>query len=458
MRLVILAVFLSIQRVINSATGANEEGLDTTDLSLNSSHCAINRSDKFPLTPTSYPTCSLYLAQSNIPNAGRGVFAGKYFDINDLVELGPTLLIRGDDCAGTQLEDYIFGSDHDDYSMVVFGPPSLFNSHNNKSLYYNWQPSPAGVTISASDSILNHSIPYTTYTATVFYALRVIEDGEELLSNYGDGWFEARERSEGSGDVETDMSESTCANVDSADCNLQNSHFDSQTNASNEQSVNVVDDEVRPQSQRICLTDIEVMPSTIPGAGLGIVATRDFTKGELVTVSPVLTLPRAMVDQTAMTSLLVNYCIADADGESSIVLFPISKAALINHRLSPYDNVEMKWFLWDQQLHNMTVTEAQDEMKHYFMEPDKLMASPVAPLDIAFYAKRDICKGEELFLNYGESWQDDWQDWTMNQECSASSSSTVHNCQNNGLPFRHYISAPVGMFPDIWKIYESSTP
>jgi hypothetical protein len=399
---------------------------------------------------SSVARCSLYLAPSKIPNAGRGVFAGKYFDINDLVDIGPTLLIRSNDCTDTQLEDYVFGSDHEDYSMVAFGPPSLFNSHPNKSLYYNWQPQKIRsdgqfeeFTI-APQSVMNHNMPYTTYTRTIFYALRVIEDGEELLSHYGDGWFEARDMSDSA-----DSSAADCSETETCPYNEDISQPKEQAAPIQDPHVASSDSEEQAMMEdKVCLSDIDVRTSSIPDAGLGVFATRDFKQGELITVSPILTLPRGMVDSTIMTSLLMNYCIADPNGDSAIVLFPIAKAALFNHRLAPHDNVEMKWFFWGQRHHPASSSNNIPLQEVVDVDPDTLVASPVAPLDMGFYAKRDICEGEELFLNYGDDWDSAWKRW-MEYSCSGEKSCMTKD--EHLLPFRHYIIGADDLFPEAWK-------
>ncbi len=79
---------------------------------------------------------------------------------------------------------------------------------------------------------------------------------------------------------------------------------------------------------------------------------------------------------------------------------------MTNHQSPPDNNVAMQWFSWLVE-DNAQIAREKVEAKWNVTE---LVESPVCPLDIAFYATRDIAVGEELFLDYGEEWEEAFRD------------------------------------------------
>ena len=72
--------------------------------------------------------CEYYIAESKVPGVGRAVIAGKEFTKGDVaIDKGPTLVVRTDTIGGWQLNNYMYASEDDDYSMLVFGVPMLYN-------------------------------------------------------------------------------------------------------------------------------------------------------------------------------------------------------------------------------------------------------------------------------------------------------------------------------------------
>jgi hypothetical protein len=65
--------------------------------------------------------------------------------------------------------------------------------------------------------------------------------------------------------------------------------------------------------------------------GKGLFSNKDFKKGDIVTVSPTLLLPKDNIEIIGenSNSVLQNYCIASPN--SSYVFFPIGYSPLINH-------------------------------------------------------------------------------------------------------------------------------
>jgi hypothetical protein len=183
--------------------------------------------------------------------------------------------------------------------------------------------------------------------------------GSELFTNYGKQWFKDRHMKRSTPVVDSSMSYTL--------------------------------DELKAWGH--CLTDIHVAESAIPFAGKGVFASKSFRQGEVVSVSPVLVLPRHALEMEAEHSVLLNYCItspdlpataaaaataptatsdADADADataadaadadapavdameageevaapanaSDVALLPLGQAGMMNHGAAGVANVVMDW-------------------------------------------------------------------------------------------------------------------
>lgn len=98
---------------------------------------------------------------------GYGVFAGKDFSINEVIEECYTLVT---DKGETTLNDYYFKVD--DKSGLPLGFGGIYNHSDDPNATYNFV------------SELN---------LLVFHALRFIHKGEEIFISYGDSWFDSRD-------------------------------------------------------------------------------------------------------------------------------------------------------------------------------------------------------------------------------------------------------------------------
>jgi len=107
-----------------------------------------------------------YVATSNIPNSGLGVFANQDYKEGDVVEINKFLEI---DNAKIGLQDIVFGSHlNANKSLVILGNGSIFNHHDNNNLTYHY---------------MNGKDFY-------FYrANKYIKKDDELFIYYGDNWF-----------------------------------------------------------------------------------------------------------------------------------------------------------------------------------------------------------------------------------------------------------------------------
>lgn len=334
----------------------------------------------------------------------------------------------------SQFVNYVYGSSSDRYNMLTIGPGSIYNHHDERSVYYTW----------TDNNVINPSISRSAHanmTGVTFRTSVEVTTGQEMFNYYGADWFQR---------FTTDQTNPT-----------------SQVNP----YLTAVQIEDLERAGH-CLTDVIVGMSTVPGAGRGVFAARRFARGEVVTVSPALALRKATIAHTRRTSTLENYCLGTAG--SDLLFFPISYGALINHG-SPA-NVELGWYDWSaaeaiarEKYHRTTTatssaTDAASEpripslQEKLAMTPSELTEAHFAQLDLAYTATRDIAKGEELFLDYGATWQQAWSDhtealsrWeetlsiTINDGGSASDVHALKRPQ-----FRHTIQMPSDLYSPHW--------
>lgn len=347
--------------------------------------------------------CDFYLAPSLVPGGGRGIFAGRFFEKGDVVDVASTFSIRGSAMRNWMLQNYVYSTEEEGYSMVVLGIAMLFNHRIPESATHFW------VSHNIARAEDNRYIPHSVFTPVLHRSLKVFVPGQEIFTTYGGrNWFEDRGLTETIFDA----------------TNPQLAH--------DEPLVDVT----HLEEAGVCMTDVYVAESSKPMAGNGLFATRRFSKGDLISVSPVLIMPRHGVENlTDPDSVLQNYCISTE--KSEVALLPIGYAALANHDSSP--NMMMEWFSWPA---------SPDTVQRALGEKNlsSLMKSPFSPLDIAYIATRNIEKDEELTINYGASWLDSWATYLARYADWLESGGSL-----KARPiFRHFVEAPPGLFPLHW--------
>ena len=230
----------------------------------------------------------------------------------------------------------------------------------------------------------------------------------------------------------------------------------------------------------VCLSSgkLRVKPSKIPFAGRGVFATTQLGKDEVLLTSPLIVMRREdftiyktnntafflrhQIDKTSVVAveLLFNY--AFSHPESPLFLIPNAPLAnFINHGVGVDEdnpvksaNVQVRWpkggtnsaklFEWaykqqhanhfDNNFESTTFNDPNPWLKDHPI--DVLERS--GKLALEFVALRDIRKGEEILIDYGQLWQDAWTEFS---ERSAYARSGY---------FRHSIAVPDGLFPDNW--------
>jgi len=381
--------------------------------------------------------CSLYLAPSLIPGAVRGVFSGKKLYNGDLVDLSVSLVIPSDMISHWQLFNYVYSANAELFSMALFGAGMLYNHMNPKNLDNYWHETPP----LDSETYRNiYSYPHTTYTNVEYIANREIQLGEELFASYGEGndWFTAR-------------------GIDITPISYYNNDNDNGNDNNNIPPVYKLED---LKQYGHCMTDIEVLNSTIPLAGLGIFATKSFKKGEIVTISPILVLPKHEVESTKLHSVLYNYCLTIPD--TDITFFPIGLGGLINHG-GKKSNVDINWFDWStlnpsssSSSSSLSSLSQKSNILHYSeilnRTGSELERCQFAPLDLQYIATRDIEKGEEILLNYGLNWENSWKKYLLAMESYLENYGDINLVI--GPQFRHMIEINENIIPEHLKNLE----
>jgi hypothetical protein len=178
------------------------------------------------------------------------------------------------------------------------------------------------------------------------------------------------------------------------------------------------------QDEGVCIDNLAVAPSTLPDVGRGAFAKRAVAMGDVITPTPVLHFDRSqmeVVDQTLGAlgiprqvqrahgirysenvvgyQLALNYCYGHPN--STILLLPIGPGVnFINHSREKANAIVD----WSQEI--------AIEMSMFETSPHMVVNTPsrrTLVLDIV--ATRNIKPGEEIFLDYGDAWQEAWDNY-----------------------------------------------
>lgn len=121
------------------------------------------------------PECGLFVAPSAVPGQGRVVIAGKFIKNGQIIDHAVTLALKHSDIEDTQLNNYVYGTNEDGFSMAEFGMAMLLNHHESPGVQHTWDTKNVA---KASDQILAH----TTFTTVSTTSLRSFE-GKLIFSS-----------------------------------------------------------------------------------------------------------------------------------------------------------------------------------------------------------------------------------------------------------------------------------
>ncbi|KAL3942615.1 MAG: hypothetical protein SGBAC_003216 [Bacillariaceae sp.] len=197
-------------------------------------------------------------------------------------------------------------------------------------------------------------------------------------------------------------------------------------------------------SEALCVDTLSIQPSTIPGAGRGAFSKRKVKVGERVAVSDVIAFDESELYMSEQAfegdylmfdgrvsgfQLLYNYCYGYQ--KSSVFLLPTSPGVnAINHG-SEKANVELRWS-------NSTMNGDKEFLDTYY---SKLTGTEDISMIIEYIALEDINVGDEIFLDYGETWTQNFEafvaeEWAPPPFSSRYRSAADYDKEHSDEPFR----------------------
>lgn len=467
-----LLLFISILQAHYSLTEQVKIQEDVISVENEAKSCT-NSNDSECVAATT--ECGVWMAISTIPDAGLGMFAGREFQTDeDLLETGDIVIPIVDFTLNQWKyrykflwDDYTWSAEsllmHDEGLNEVNGASPGFGSCANSYLDLQnvdeWRPYVDNAGLDRhKDPGAGASSAYHNRRST---ATQTILPGQELFVSYGRDWFEHRARLGPiplSGDHQRgqvlfekflrmqrrlvnateplwDMwerfiwqspykNESRILNAlpaswDDMDYALNNGGILNMRKRKHQVTPQWLEENGR------CMDNMKVAKSTLPQAGRGAFATRFLKKGTVVAPVPLIHLPHAermemhetketivnnvtkigLKDRDTVTGfqLLKNYCYGNS--KSTVLLCPYGvMTAAVNHNQTQA-NLKMQWGDPKRTGHS----------PEWFDLPImSLIKEKRTGLVMELVATRDIQPGEELFLNYGNDWEQAWNKHVKN--------------------------------------------
>jgi len=414
--------------------------------------------------------CSIYLAESTIPNAGMGVFTSHAIpegaEISSTGD-GPIIVLH--DILQNMGKTPPQGLGHMEYIWDATGySPEHFEAEHSSiaqatvGALANYHPVLMNIgdeirTSEYDDSIVDRNTDlgagaFSYHRSKNITAGRDISAGEELFHNYGEQWLEETLRRKRYKHVARKLNYEMASNIvkgfmsdnlDDASLSAVQGIVDiyDKRTASVLPKTRLVNESVLTDSESIvinlgkaslqqrsaewlaqngrCMDNLVPRISTLPQAGNGAFAQRFLPEGSLVVPAPILQTidvnylniktRDGMVNNRQM---LLNYCIAHED--STMLLCPISRAILMNHCSERMNfggecgkGVEANAKLEFDDNFDATSKEWQQKS---FSEIKKEVHAGRRGLSFNVIATRDIQPGEEVFIDYGDAWEEAWKE------------------------------------------------
>jgi hypothetical protein len=179
----------------------------------------------------------------------------------------------------------------------------------------------------------------------------------------------------------------------------------------------------------LCVDQIRVSRSSLPDTEHGAFATRKIEKDNLVIPVPLLVVKdRSVLRKSDVYHKLVNYSF-QVPG-SNMLLFPYGPGiGYLNHGKSP--NVGLRWS--ESSLHHRSLLSLPIDQFWDAVQPGQLI--------LEVFALQDVYSGEELFLDYGDVWDEVW----------ASRRISASGVSDWGAEFRLPIELPLHLLPPAWR-------
>ena len=412
-------------------------------------------------------SCGLYLAPSTIPNAGLGVFTTRPLKRKSVVQPAGEVNIpivdqhwhMGNKEFFWPLKDYYWiGSVMGMAQESVDDDVEAYCPGYDSTLNCNLALINVGKTIPQWDTAGLHRWKDPGAGAITYYhngthpVTADIPAGGELFKFYGDDWFTGREDKFGLIPLREDYTEAEILVKKLVDIGLPSEVRDNfwemviSTFPWESRTINalpsakdldlVAEEGIKavhyPKASRDvhfleangrCLDNMLPGPSTIKQAGRGAFADRFLPEGTIITGSPLsVVIDRSYLymygskftskgkevrntDDLIGHQLMLNYCMGHP--ESNLLLCPYGTFVnYINHNQTQA-NVKIQW------TENGII--AQNDT-YFDLEVHEMEGKYKTSLAIDYVALRDIEKGEELFLDYGDEFEEAWnrhvENWT----------------------------------------------
>ena len=411
--------------------------------------------------------CTLFLAESSIPNAGWGMYTGKALAKGEVI--GPTDVaiqvadqalfmelyknIRGSKLPLWKIHDYFWNPDityaeHEgkDISSIIPGLGMAANSHTGLVNVEN-----KGTLRRASEG---NNGAYTHFTEQTFKTYFPLPVGHELFAEYGDNWFADRFGGDfplsrdfgkadkivksflkiatgGGGDVEPshsvleDIWNITIDYVSQFSTRLTAAlpstleQVFERKGARKRSAYITVPEVIRTlpwlQEHGLCMDHITSNKSNIEAAGMGAFAARDLPKDTIV--SPVPVIPLAKDHLKVIVPYDTDHRKRIRHGKYDHEQIWEGYQLLLNY-VYGHPSTSLVFFPYATAVnlinHRPNSTEPNVELRWSSREPPVFDQTPSELLEkprtflMELVALKDIKEGEEIVLDYGSAWQEAW--------------------------------------------------
>ena len=417
--------------------------------------------------------CTLYVAESSIPNAGLGTYTTVPRTLNEPIghtEIGinmhdlhhhyPSLHLSKDffehyawssnNVAGGKFEANSLGRTMvAGLGMMPNDYPGLTNLMSGTMYSVNrfWEDDDSTLSVEGSKHETTGDVgrgAYSSHSGVSFHVTQAVEAGDELFLSYGPGWFQSRadlsaipsaeqyKKAEQTLTQFMDRAKRDGLNIDSLGLLLQERYDqriykadwlkgNPRLKAALPESVSDIPavlemgaaafsirDKKRSvewiEKHGMCMENMVAGTTTIPQAGRGAFATRAFQKDATIMTTPVITMTLEQLKLRDENGdfmdegyqQILNYCYGHMN--STLLFFPAAPAVnFINNENKDKANAEIRW------------STSPHHHSDWLDAPlNKMKTEIKRGLAFDIVATKDIKRGDEILVYYGESWEARW--------------------------------------------------